>query len=52
VGVGDAGGLLDVVEELLTGTRAARPTDRQLTSLLLTDLVDATGRLAKVGHRA
>jgi class 3 adenylate cyclase len=50
--VGDADGLLDIVEEFLTGAPATRPVDRQLTSLLFTDLVDSTGRLSRVGDRA
>jgi pimeloyl-ACP methyl ester carboxylesterase len=50
--VGDADGLLDVVEEFLTGAPAAPSTDRQLTSLLFTDLVDSTGHLSRVGDRA
>jgi pimeloyl-ACP methyl ester carboxylesterase len=50
--VGDADGLLDIVEEFLTGAPAAPSTDRQLTSLLFTDLVDSTGHLHRVGDRA
>jgi pimeloyl-ACP methyl ester carboxylesterase len=50
--VGDADGLLDVVEEFLTGAPAVTSADRQLTSLLFTDLVDSTGRLSTVGDRA
>jgi pimeloyl-ACP methyl ester carboxylesterase len=50
--VGDADGLLDVVEEFLTGAPAGSSTNRQLTSLLFTDLVDSTGRLSRVGDQA
>jgi pimeloyl-ACP methyl ester carboxylesterase len=50
--VGDTDGLLDVVEEFLTGAPAESSSNRQLTSLLFTDLVDSTGRLSRVGDRA
>jgi pimeloyl-ACP methyl ester carboxylesterase len=50
--VGDADGLLDVVEEFFTGAPAVTSAERQLTSLLFTDLVDSTGRLSQVGDRA
>jgi class 3 adenylate cyclase len=43
---------LDVVEEFLTGAPAGNATNRQLTSLLFTDLVDSTGQLSRVGDRA
>jgi pimeloyl-ACP methyl ester carboxylesterase len=50
--VGDADRLLDVVEEFFTGAPAVTSAERQLTSLLFTDLVDSTGRLSQVGDRA
>jgi pimeloyl-ACP methyl ester carboxylesterase len=50
--VGDTDGLLDVVEEFLTGAPAGSSTNRQLASLLFTDLVDSTGQLSRVGDRA
>src|SRR4051794_1334137 len=39
------------IEELLTGTRAAPPTDRVLATVLFTDIVDSTQRAAELGDR-
>jgi pimeloyl-ACP methyl ester carboxylesterase len=49
--VGDADGVLDHVEEFLTGSSAPRPVDRQLTTLLVTDLVDSTVAAGRLGDR-
>jgi class 3 adenylate cyclase len=42
----------DEVEEFLTGNRAAADRNRMLTTLLFTDLVGSTDRLAAVGDKA
>jgi len=43
--------MLDVIEEFLTGKgREARP-DRQLATVLFTDVVDSTGQAARLGDR-
>jgi class 3 adenylate cyclase len=49
--VGDAEALLGEIEEFLTGTRAATETDRVLTTVLFTDIVDSTTRAASLGDR-
>ena len=49
--VGDAGDILDEVEELLTGARHVTETDRVLTTVLFTDIVDSTRRAAELGDR-
>jgi class 3 adenylate cyclase len=43
--------ILDPVEEFLTGSRPAPPTDRVLATLLFTDLVGSTATAEKVGDR-
>ena len=45
----DADQILDEVEEFLTGTRPAPPSDRVLTTLLFTDLVGSTERVQDLG---
>jgi class 3 adenylate cyclase len=50
--VGDTDGLLDEVEEFLTGVRRGPEPDRVLTTVLFTDIVDATATVAVVGDRA
>jgi class 3 adenylate cyclase len=47
----DIDGLLDEVEEFLTGTRSRGDPDRMLTTLLFTDIVDSTTRAAEIGDR-
>ncbi len=42
---------LDIVEEFLTGTRREAPTDRQLATVLFTDIVDSTGKAEELGDR-
>jgi pimeloyl-ACP methyl ester carboxylesterase len=49
--VGDADGLLDEIEEFLTGTREAREPDRVLATVLFTDIVGSTERAAELGDR-
>jgi pimeloyl-ACP methyl ester carboxylesterase len=43
--------LLDEVEQFLTGSVAARPTDRILASVLFTDIVGSTEQAAAMGDR-
>ena len=45
----DADQILDEVEEFLTGTRPAPPSDRMLTTILFTDLVGSTERVEDLG---
>jgi pimeloyl-ACP methyl ester carboxylesterase len=49
---GDTDRIADEIEELLTGTRPARRTDRILSTLLFTDIVDSTRRAAAIGDAA
>jgi class 3 adenylate cyclase len=44
--------LVDELEELVTGTRAARPPERVLATVLFTDIVGSTERAAQAGDRA
>jgi class 3 adenylate cyclase len=44
--------LVDELEELVTGTRATRPPERVLATVLFTDIVGSTGRASEVGDRA
>ena len=48
---GDADGLLDEVQEFLTGVRPPEEPDRVLATVLFTDVVSSTGRAAQVGDR-
>jgi pimeloyl-ACP methyl ester carboxylesterase len=41
--------LVDEIEEFLTGTRASADPDRQLATVLFTDIVDSTARAVEVG---
>ena len=47
LGLGDVDGLVDEVEEFLTGARGASDPDRRLATVLFTDIVGSTeqGRL-------
>jgi class 3 adenylate cyclase len=49
--VGDAGVVLDAIEEFVTGRLAAPPADRVLATVLFTDLVSSTPRVAEMGDR-
>jgi len=46
---GDQDALLDEVQEFLTGTRPAPVTDRVLTTVLFTDIVESTQRAIELG---
>jgi len=43
--------ILDEIEEFLTGVRRGPEPDRVLTTLLFTDIVDATGKVIELGDR-
>ena len=43
--------LADTIEEFVSGTRTAANIDRMVMTVLFTDLVDSTRRLAEVGDR-
>jgi class 3 adenylate cyclase/alpha-beta hydrolase superfamily lysophospholipase len=49
--VGDSDADLDEIEEFLTGTRHAPPTDRVLATVLFTDIVGSTQRASELGDR-
>ena len=49
--VGDSDGVLDEIEEFLTGLRRGAGTDRMLATILFTDIVSSTERAAEVGDR-
>jgi class 3 adenylate cyclase len=44
--------IVDEIEEFLTGTRVAADPTRMLTTLLFTDVVGSTDRVAAIGDRA
>jgi class 3 adenylate cyclase len=50
--VGDADRILDEIEEFLTGSRARHEPDRVLATIMITDVVASTERVAAVGDRA
>lgn len=50
--VGDSEALLDEVEEFLTGARSAPVPDRQLLTILFTDIVGSTETAHRMGDRA
>ena len=47
--VGDIDVVIDEVEEFLTGSRPAHPTDRVLATVLFTDIVESTPRAVELG---
>jgi class 3 adenylate cyclase len=49
--LGDADGLLDEVEEFLTGTPPAARSDRVLATMLFTDIVESTSTASRLGDR-
>jgi class 3 adenylate cyclase len=49
---GDADGVLDEVETFLTGQRGAPPSNRVLSTVLFTDIVESTRRAAQLGDAA
>jgi class 3 adenylate cyclase len=48
---GDVDGLVDEVEDFLTGSRPAPASDRVLATVLFTDIVGATERASELGDR-
>jgi class 3 adenylate cyclase len=48
---GDIDDIVDEVEQFLTGTRRALDTDRVLATMLFTDIVSSTEKLAAAGDR-
>jgi class 3 adenylate cyclase len=48
---GDRDGVLDEIEEFLTGLRRGAGADRMLSTILFTDIVSSTERAAEVGDR-
>ncbi len=49
---GDSTAMLDEVQQFLTGVRVSPVLDRTLATVLMTDIVDSTGRAARLGdHR-
>jgi len=49
---GDSDRALDEIESFLTGQRAARPTNRVLSTVLFTDIVGSTERAEALGDQA
>jgi pimeloyl-ACP methyl ester carboxylesterase len=49
--LGDADGVLDAIEEFVTGSRRQVDEDRILATVLFTDIVDSTRRAAEAGDR-
>ena len=49
--VGDADGLLDEIEEFLTGSRQDAEGDVVMSAILFTDIVSSTEQAAQMGHR-
>jgi class 3 adenylate cyclase/pimeloyl-ACP methyl ester carboxylesterase len=49
LGLGDVDGLIDEVEEFLTGARGGANPDRMLATILFTDIVGSTERAAALG---
>jgi class 3 adenylate cyclase len=48
---GDTDGVIDEIEEFLTGERRAVEVDRVLATVMFTDIVDSTRRAAELGDR-
>ena len=51
VWLGDSDGIVDEVEEFLTGARPAPETDRVLATVLFTDIAGSTEKAASIGDR-
>jgi pimeloyl-ACP methyl ester carboxylesterase len=49
--VGDAESTLDAIEQFLTGARQPRKSSRVLATVMFTDIVDSTRRVAQIGDR-
>lgn len=50
-GSSDTDEILDLVEEFLTGSKPSAPTDRVLATVVFTDIVSSTERIAQIGDR-
>jgi class 3 adenylate cyclase len=50
--VGETGEMLDEIEEFLTGSRGGPEADFVVATVLFTDIVESTSRLAALGERA
>lgn len=50
--IGDSGAIIGEVEQFLTGERAHAERSRALLTVMFTDIVDATGRAARLGDGA
>ncbi len=48
---GDSDALLDEIEEFLTGARRGATHERRLMTVMFSDLVDSTGRVAALGDK-
>jgi class 3 adenylate cyclase len=51
LGLGDVDGLVDEVEEFLTGVRGGADSDRRLATVLFTDIVGSTEAAAAMGDK-
>ncbi len=49
--VGDTGAIVDEVEDFLTGARPTHESDRVLATVMFTDMVQSTERMAELGDR-
>jgi class 3 adenylate cyclase/pimeloyl-ACP methyl ester carboxylesterase len=49
--VGDSDGILDELEEFLTGSRQGAEGDVAMAAILFTDIVSSTEQAARIGHR-
>ena len=49
---GDADSVVDEVEQFLLGERVSEPSQRELVTMVFTDLVDSTQRASQLGDRA
>jgi pimeloyl-ACP methyl ester carboxylesterase len=49
---GDTQAVVEEIEEFLTGSRHAPPTDRVLATVMFTDIVDSTEHLVRLGDHA
>lgn len=50
--IGDQDGMLDEIEEFVTGTRQAHEPERVLATVLFVDIAGSTERVAAIGDRA
>jgi class 3 adenylate cyclase/pimeloyl-ACP methyl ester carboxylesterase len=47
--IGDSEAIIEEIEEFITGVRSGGRVSRELLTVMFTDIVDATGRAARVG---